>query len=86
VELATAGVETGGAAHNRRFVRPACVVGEGVPDELVALAHDPQTSGGLLAAVPAAEVDDVTRALDTAGLQAWRVGSVLTGDPSVALI
>ena len=52
--LAAAGVETGGAAHNRRFVAPArSTVGAGVAAELVTLAHDPQTSGGLLAAVPA---------------------------------
>ncbi len=86
LELATAGVETGGAAHNRRFVLPAFAVGADVPAELVTLAHDPQTSGGLLAAVPAAEVDDVTRALNAAGVQAWRVGSVQAGEPSVALI
>ena len=50
LDLARAGVETGGAAHNRRFVAPALTVGAGVAPELVALAHDPQTSGGLLAA------------------------------------
>ena len=86
LELATDGVETGGAAHNRRFVLPAFAIGADVPAELVTLAHDPQTSGGLLAAVPAAEVDDVTRALNAAGVQAWRVGSVQAGEPSVALI
>ena len=53
LELAGAGVETGGAAHNRRFVAPALTVGDGVAPELVTLAHDPQTSGGLLSAVPA---------------------------------
>ncbi len=52
LELAAAGVETGGAAHNRRFVADSLDVGAGVPPELVTLAHDPQTSGGLLAAVP----------------------------------
>ena len=51
LELAAAGVETGGAAHNRRFVAPALHVGAEVAPELVTLAHDPQTSGGLLAAV-----------------------------------
>ena len=56
LDLARAGVETGGAGHNRRFTAPALVVGTGVAPELVALAHDPQTSGGLLAAVPGADV------------------------------
>ena len=53
MDLAAAGVETGGAAHNRRYVRPALTVADGVSPELVTLAHDPQTSGGLLAAIPA---------------------------------
>ena len=52
LELAAAGVETGGAAHNRRFVADALTVADGIPPELVTLAHDPQTSGGLLAAIP----------------------------------
>src|SRR4249919_3748508 len=52
LDLAAAGVETGGAAHNRRFVSDALEVGAGVTPALVTLAHDPQTSGGLLAAVP----------------------------------
>src|SRR6478609_328738 len=51
LELAAAGVETSGAAHNRRFVLPALTVAEGVSPALVTLAHDPQTSGGLLAAI-----------------------------------
>jgi len=85
LDLARAGVETGGAGHNRRFTAPALVVGEGVAPELVALAHDPQTSGGLLAAVPEASVGAVTGALAEAGVTAWRVGSVEAGGPGVEL-
>jgi selenide,water dikinase len=85
LDLARAGVETGGAGHNRRFTAPALVVGAGVAPELVALAHDPQTSGGLLAAVPGAAVDAVTAALAASGVTAWRVGSATAGDPGVEL-
>ncbi|MEZ0240754.1 MAG: selenide, water dikinase SelD [Chloroflexota bacterium] len=74
LDLARAGVETGGAAHNRRFVAPALEVGRDVPLELVTLAHDAQTSGGLLAAVPAGDLADLRRALDAAGVQTWQVG------------
>ena len=77
--VAAAGVETGGAAHNRRFVASALVVGEGVPSDLVALAHDPQTSGGLLAAIPADRLAAVESALDEAGVEHWRVGRVEEG-------
>ncbi len=77
--LAEAGVETGGAAHNRRFVAPELMVGDGVPDALVTLAHDPQTSGGLLAAVPREQVDSVVDALNERGVPSWRIGQVTPG-------
>jgi selenide,water dikinase len=76
VDLARAGVETGGAAYNRRFVAPALAVGQDVDESLVTLAHDPQTSGGLLAAVPAATVDSVETALSRGGVASWRIGRV----------
>jgi selenide,water dikinase len=77
--LAAAGVETGGAAHNRRFVAPALVIAEGVAADLVTLAHDPQTSGGLLAAVPVEQLAAVETALDDAAVEHWRVGRVEEG-------
>jgi selenide,water dikinase len=77
--LATAGVETGGAAHNRRYAAPALEVAPGVSLPLVALAHDPQTSGGLLAAVPPELLDAVEAELGAAGVPAWRVGRVERG-------
>jgi selenide,water dikinase len=80
LELAAAGNETGGAAHNRRFTAPALAVGADVSAALVALAHDPQTSGGLLAAVPASDEEAVEADLAAAGVSSWRVGGVETGD------
>ena len=79
LDLAEAGVETGGAAHNRRFVAPELTVADDVPDPLVTLAHDPQTSGGLLAAVPTAQVESVVNALTETGVQSWRIGQVEAG-------
>ena len=89
LDLARAGVETGGAGHNRRFTAPALTVAAGVADELVALAHDPQTSGGLLAAIDPRAVDAVQADLAAAGVDSWRVGRVEAVDdgsvPSVRL-
>ena len=85
LDLARAGVETGGAGHNRRFTAPALTVGDGVAPELVALAHDPQTSGGLLAAIPASDVDAVEAELRAAGVPSWRIGRVDAGAPGVEL-
>ena len=79
LDLARAGVETGGAAHNRRFVRNELVVDDAIDPDLVTLAHDPQTSGGLLAAVPERSVDAVLDDVDAAGGSAWRIGHVEAG-------
>jgi len=89
LDLARAGVETGGAAHNRRFVAPAAEIDAAVPAELVALAHDPQTSGGLLAAIPPDRWEVVRGALDIAGVEHWVVGCVedieAGSEPSIRL-
>jgi selenide,water dikinase len=86
LELALAGVETGGAAHNRRFVAGSLDVGPTVAEERVTLAHDPQTSGGLLAAIPADRLEGVEAALDRERVSHWRVGLVEVADqPGVAL-
>jgi selenide,water dikinase len=79
IELARRGVETGGAAHNRRFVRAELDVRGSVPEEVVALAHDPQTSGGLLAAIPTERLAAVESGLRAAGVESWRVGRVEEG-------
>jgi selenide,water dikinase len=76
LDLARGGVETGGAAHNRRFVAPELTVGDDVPPELVTLAHDPQTSGGLLAAIPPDRLASVEADLAAAGVAPWRIGRV----------
>jgi selenide,water dikinase len=84
--LARAGVETGGAGHNRRFVSPALTVAPDVPPELVVLAHDPQTSGGLLAAVPPDAVLAVEAGLAAAGVARWRIGRVESAiEPAIRL-
>jgi selenide, water dikinase len=86
LEAARAGVETGGAAHNRRFVAPQLEVGLDLPPELVTLAHDPQTSGGLLASVPERDVAAIDRALADAGVDGWWVGHVESAtQPGVTL-
>jgi selenide,water dikinase len=86
LELARAGVETGGAAHNRRFVAPALSVAQGLAAELVTLAHDPQTSGGLLAAIPREAVKGLHKDLVDSGLEHWPVGRVeASTEPGVSL-
>jgi len=80
------GNRTGGLVNNRAHF--GAVVAEGALDaDLLALAFDPQTSGGLLAAVDAAAVEAVMASLATAGVDATVVGQVIgfTGDRRVVL-
>jgi selenide,water dikinase len=84
-DLAAAGVETGGAAHNRRFVAGSLDLDPGTAPDLVTLAHDPQTSGGLLASVPEDLVAAVDAAFDAAGVERWWIGRVEAGAPGVRL-
>jgi len=79
LENARAGIETGGAAHNRRAVSGDLTVGPGVPSEAIVLAHDPQTSGGLLAAIPEEEAAAVVEDLDARGVAHWWIGGVEAG-------
>jgi selenide, water dikinase len=75
--VAETGVRTGGDARNRDYV--AGSVALDVDDAAAAVAFDPQTSGGLLAAVAPSAVAD----LASAGFVA--VGHVAAGPPSVSL-
>jgi selenide,water dikinase len=78
LEVARAGERTGGDLRNRDFVGDRVKV-DGVADELVALAFDPQTSGGLLVALPATRAATLQAAFDVAGLQLAQIGIVEDG-------
>ena len=56
-----------------------------MPADLVTLAHDPQTSGGLLAAVAPDRVEALESAFDAAGVEHWWIGNVAAGEPGVSL-
>lgn len=86
IEMIRAGVETTGAGHNRRFVSPALSAGSGVGPEAIALGVDPQTSGGLLAALPPGDVDPVIADLARVGIPAAIVGRVKeSADPRLEI-
>jgi selenide,water dikinase len=59
---AEAGVRTGGDARNREHLRSRVARATGVSNALDALCFDPQTSGGLLAAVAPSAVGAAVRA------------------------
>ncbi len=75
-ELAS-GNSPGGARTNREHFGPWLRTEPGVDQALVDLLYDPQTSGGLLIAVPETHADSVATGLVTANVPAVRIGRVL---------
>ena len=84
IAAAEAGVRTGGDARNRanldgHLTSSASAVAE-------ALCFDPQTSGGLLAAVTAScAAALVDQPVGDTGMSWWRVGAVASGTPGIDL-
>lgn len=77
LEAAARGVRTGGDARNRSALEGHVRVADDVAEDLLAVAFDPQTSGGLLAAVPPDAGDELV------GRGWWLVGAVDEGPPLV---
>ena len=76
LELAQQGHLTGGCGRNRDYLRDKVVIGPQIASGLVEIAYDPQTSGGLLIALPEVPADGLIRALRSAGVPvAARIGS-----------
>ena len=76
LDAARAGVSTVGTRNNRDFAE--LEVGDAAP-ELVELAHDPQTAGGLLVALPREQGMALEAEFARAGLFLARVGAVEAG-------
>ncbi len=73
------GVRTGGDPRNREHVEAHVVISASVSNDRAAVGYDPQTSGGLLAAIDAAAADDLASAGFTV------IGEVVAGEPSIVL-
>ncbi len=79
LELAAQGVESTLAPQNRRALSGTAT------GAVTALLFDPQTSGGLLAGVPANKADACVAAMRQHGMPATVVGMVEAGDPALRL-
>jgi selenide,water dikinase len=70
VELAEAGHLTGGCRRNRAYLQDKVSVADSIRPGLIEVGFDPQTSGGLLIAVPQQEAEALVRELHANGVTA----------------
>lgn len=76
LSLAGDGMNPGGARTNREYVEGKVVVSNDVTAMMEHLLYDPQTSGGLLIAMPQSRIADFERDCLTRNLTVWAIGSV----------
>ncbi len=76
----------GGAHSNERFFHPRVRFLSGLEDEEQLLLFDPQTSGGLLIAVPGERAPELVAKLREKGDGHWVIGEVVEGDGIIEVI
>ena len=79
LDFASDGLIPGGAYRNRSHCEHHVLVEEGVDRDRIMAAYDPQTSGGLLLAVPKEKLQDVIAFLTEKGDLAAIIGEVMPG-------
>ncbi len=77
IDAARAGFYSAGLKNNRRFIGDCVVFQDSVPDEFQNLLFDPQTSGGLLVSLEAAQAEAAIGTLAARDVSARRIGRVL---------
>jgi len=81
------GETTGSNKPNRELVKDCLKIQKNLSSSEEQLLYDPQTSGGLLLAVPDSQAEELIASLKDAGVQtAARIGEILTGPCIIEVI
>ena len=86
VEASRAKFFSGGMKNNREFIEGCAAFLDSVPEEFQALLYDPQTSGGLLAAVAPEAAAAAQAAFARRGVSAQIIGEVVAKRPPLIQI
>ena len=74
-----------GANRNQDYFRCGVAFAPEIPDEMQLLLFTPETSGGLLIAVPAERLNDLLTRFAAEGQPAWHIGEVAQGNGIMVL-
>jgi selenide,water dikinase len=80
------GYRTGGIVENRCYIDDILERRSPIDKDLEELLLDPQTSGGLLIAVPAAKEKALVSSFCTGHVRRWRIGVVREGPPKATTL
>jgi selenide,water dikinase len=69
----------GGTCRNQEHYAPHVHFAPHIPEELQMLLYTPETSGGLLIAVPSEKLEELTTAFSVEGQEHWTIGEVTEG-------
>jgi len=83
--IAAANLPGGGRTNAQHFAGGVRYASE-VEADVVQLLHDPQTSGGLLAAVAGGSTADTVARLSRAGSTVWKIGRVRPPEPGIRVV
>ena len=73
----------GGACRNQEAYAEKVRFSPNISEEMQMLLFTPETSGGLLIAIPPASLENFQRLCDSAGQSCWAVGEVVEGEGEV---
>jgi selenide,water dikinase len=76
----------GGATANAMYFSQWVTCAPGIPEDTRMLFHDPQTNGGILAAIPADELELFAACCQEKEQPFWEIGEVVEGEPGVEVV